>query len=127
MRCDGESSDLPSEKRAVHAYVQTEVHDKFEEYVSSIGFSSSSALLTLLILREIQIERLATVTELASRDHPRGAKISAYVQGVRAEQFRARSVFLGRSQSACAAELILREIDERWLENILVAERGAVR
>ena len=127
MRCNGDSSDFSSEKRAVHAYVQPVVHDKFESYVSKIGFSSSSALLTLLILREIQIERLAAIAEVALNNLPKGSKISAYVHSARAEQFRARTATLGRSQSACAAELVLREIEERWLESVLVAGRGAAQ
>lgn len=128
MRCNGESSDLVGEKRAVHAYVRTEVHDKFEAYVASLGFSSASALLTLLILREIQVERLASASVGNSvTDMPKEAKISAYVQGVRAEQFRARTVHLGRSQSACAAELVVREIEERWLERVLADEKDAAR
>lgn len=120
MRCDQELGER-AEKLAVHAYVQADSRLRFEAYLKEIGLTSGSALLTLLILREIELRLLRSTAGPSSAQEARSKKVSAYVQADHAERFRAHADALGRSNSDCAAELIERELDERWLKAALVA------
>jgi hypothetical protein len=118
MRCDLDFGEK-TEKLAVHAYVQASSRLRFEAYLMEIGLTSGSALLTLLILREIELRLLRSNAESSWARVARSKKVSAYVQAKHAEQFRAHADALGRSSSDCAAELIERELDERWLKAAL--------
>lgn len=120
MRCEPQIEER-TEKLAVHAYVQANCHLRFEAYLKEIGLTSGSALLTLLILREIEIRLLQPNVPSPPANEARSKKVSAYVQADHAERFRAHVDALGRSNSDCAAELITRELDERWLKASLIA------
>lgn len=117
MRC---SIPDGSARSAVHAYVSPDVHRNFEAYAAELGVPSSSSLLALLIARELRIERLGREAR-PPVVQPRGAKVSTYIDGARAERFRERAAVLGRSQSACAGELVAREMQERWLDRSLAS------
>lgn len=120
MRCNPESRERAG-KLAVHAYVRANSHLRFEAYLKEIGLTSGSALLTLLILREIELRQLQPVTGSLSAHEARSKKVSAYVQADHAERFRAHADSLGRSNSDCAAELVERELNEQWLKTALLA------
>jgi hypothetical protein len=120
MRCGPDIGER-AEKLAVHAYVQANCHLRFEAYLKEVGLTSGSALLTLLILREIELRLLRPSAGLAAAQESRSKKVSAYIQTDHAERFRAHVDALGRSNSDCAAELIERELDERWLKAALIA------
>lgn len=120
MRCDPDCGER-AEKLAVHAYVQANSHLRFEAYLKEIGLTSGSALLTLLILREIELQLLRPTDGPSSAQEARSKKVSAYVHADHAGRFRAHADALGRSNSDCAAELIERELDERWLKGALIA------
>ena len=111
-----------TEKHAIHGYVCPDVHGRFEAYRREVGLTSSSALLTLLVLREIKLQRLGPARG-RSRDVQSGttrdAKVSAYIDSGRAQAFKALTDKLGRSASECAAALVERELDERWLDAAL--------
>lgn len=124
MRCEANSEER-ADKLAVHAYVQANSHLRFEAYLKEIGLTSGSALLTLLILREIEIRLLRPSSRLSLTQEARSRKVSAYVQTDHAELFRAHADALGRSNSDCAAELIERELDERWLKAALITASEA--
>jgi hypothetical protein len=76
----------------------------------------------LLVLRELNIQRLSA-SPPRSRDGaapvPRESKVSAYIDADKVTEFKALSDALGRSTSDCAADLIARELEERWLEMVL--------
>lgn len=110
---------MPQTKTAIHGYVRPDVHDRFETYRRTIGLTSGSALLTLLIIREIRLKRLGGPTVTNGAGGPRGAKVSAYLDDKSASTFRGLVGTLGRSVSDCAADLIERELSERWLEAAL--------
>lgn len=114
----------PTEKHPIHGYVCADVHGRFEAYRREIGLTSGSALLTLLVLRELNIQRLRA-SPPRSRDGvapmPRESKVSAYIDADKVTEFKALSDGLGRSTSDCAADLIARELEERWLETVLKA------
>jgi hypothetical protein len=118
MRCAQDCGEK-TEKLAVHAYVRADSRLRFEAYLKEIGLTSGSALLTLLILREIELRLLRPISGPTSADEARSKKVSAYVQADHAERFRAHADALGRSNSDCAAELIERELGERWLKAAL--------
>ena len=118
MRCEADLEEK-AEKLAVHAYVQANCHLRFEAYRKEVGLTSASALLTLLILREIELRLLQPSAGLAATQEARSSKVSAYVLAEHAERFRSHVDALGRSNSDCAAELIERELDERWLKAVL--------
>ncbi len=110
------------EKQAIHGYVCTEIHNGFEAYRREVGLTSGSALLTLLVLREIKVQRLgsaATRAREGSGGVPRDAKVSAYIDAAKFEEFKALTSGLDRSASECAAALIERELKERWLQAAL--------
>jgi hypothetical protein len=115
----------PAEKHPIHGYVCADVHGRFEAYRREIGLTSGSALLTLLVLRELNIQRLSASPPRA-RDGvapiPRESKVSAYIDADRAAEFKALSDGLGRSTSDCAADLVARELEERWLETVLKSQ-----
>lgn len=119
-RCEIEC-DEKAEKLAVHAYVQATSRLEFEAYLKEIGLTSGSALLTLLILREIELRLLGPSSANSLGQCARSKKVSAYILSEHAERFRELTVALGRSKSDCAAELIERELKERWLRAALVA------
>lgn len=104
-----------TEKHAIHGYVCSDVHGQFETYRRELGLTSSSALLTLLVLREIKLQRLAMCTGRAREGRPRNAKVSAYIDYGKAQAFKGLINQLGRSASDCAADLVARELEERWL------------
>ena len=109
-------------KHAIHAYVPAEIHSDFEAYRRELGLTSASALLTLLVLREIRLQRLSATPPGGDPGHAfaaRDAKVSAYIDANKAEAFRAVCGGLGRSVSDGAADLIARELAERWLEAAL--------
>ena len=108
-----------NEKHAIHGYVCPDLHDQFETYRRKLGLTSSSALLTLLVLREIKLQRLAASTGRAREGEPRNAKVSAYIDSGKAQAFKGLIDQLGRSASDCAADLVARELEERWLEATL--------
>lgn len=120
MRCKFDLGEK-AEKLAVHAYVPADCRLRFEAYLKEIGLTSGSALLTLLILREVEIRLLQPAASAWSSQGLRSKKVSAYVQADHAERFRAHADALGRSNSDCAAELIGRELDEQWLKAALIA------
>ena len=119
MRCEPDFEDK-AEKLAVHAYVQANCHLRFEAYRNEVGLTSGSALLTLLIMREIELRLLKPGVGFTTTQEARSSKVSAYILADHAERFRAHVDALGRSNSDCAAELIERELDERWLKAALV-------
>lgn len=108
-----------AEKHAIHGYLCPNVHDQFETYRRELGLTSSSALLTLLVLREIKVQRLAASTHRSREGQPRNAKVSAYIDSSKAQAFKGLIDQLGRSASDCAADLMARELEERWLEMTL--------
>jgi hypothetical protein len=112
----------PAEKHPIHGYVCADVHGQFEAYRREIGLTSGSALLTLLVLRELKLERLGA-SPLRTREGiaptPRESKVSAYIDADKVTEFRTLTDALGRSTSDCAADLIARELEERWLEMVL--------
>lgn len=120
MRCDPDFEER-AEKLAVHAYVRASSHSQFEAYLKEVGLTSGSALLTLLIVREVELRLLRPTAESSLPQEARSKKVSAYVQTDHAERFRAHADALGRSNSDCAAELIERELDEHWLKTALIA------
>ncbi len=120
MRCEPDLEEK-AEKLAVHAYVKANCHLRFEAYRKEVGLTSGSALLTLLILREIELGLLRPGAGSAATQETRSSKVSAYILTDHAERFRAHADSLGRSNSDCAAELIERELDERWLKAALLA------
>lgn len=110
---------MPQTKIAIHGYVRPDVHDQFEAYRRTIGLTSGSALLTLLIIREIRLKRLSGTTIASGDRRRRAAKVSAYLDDKCAGKFKGLVDTLGRSASDCAADLIERELSERWLEGAL--------
>ena len=117
-----------TEKHAIHGYVCPDVHGRFEAYRRAVGLTSSSALLTLLVLREIKLQRLEP-TGGRARDAQGGtardAKDSAYIDSGKAQAFKALTDKLGRSASDCAAALVEQELDERWLHAALAQPSAA--
>ena len=113
-----------SDKLAIHGYVHPDTKGKFEAYRRDIGLTSSADLLTLLILREIELRRLAATPSSAVGREPRGSKVSTYIDPTRAAIFKKHVDMLGRSSSECAADLIERELAERWLVAALRMESG---
>jgi hypothetical protein len=112
MRC--------SDKRAINAYVHPDMRVRFEAYRREIGLTSDSALLTLLILREIRLKRLCSLTV---GQQPRGVTVSAYMDAAHAGEFEAHIKELGRSASESAGALVEQELSERWLESALKGPR----
>lgn len=108
-----------TEKHAIHGYVCSHVHERFEAYRRKLGLTSGSALLTLLVLREIKLQRLATAATRVRDGQPRSAKVSAYIDSGKIQAFKGFIDQLGRSASDCAADLVERELEERWLETII--------
>jgi hypothetical protein len=111
----------PAEKHPIHGYVCADVHGRFEAYRREIGLTSGSALLTLLVLRELQLQRLGALplTRDGTVSMPRESKVSAYIDADKFAEFKGLSDALGRSTSDCAADLIARELEERWLKTVL--------
>ena len=112
----------PAEKHPIHGYVCADVHGRFEAYRREIGLTSGSALLTLLVLRELKLQRLGASpprTRDGTAPMPRESKVSAYIDADKVTEFKALTDALGRSTSDCAADLIARELEERWLETAL--------
>jgi hypothetical protein len=105
-----------TEKHPIHGYVCPDIHGQFEAYRRELGLTSSSALLTLLVLREIKLRRLATSAMRTRDGQPRNAKVSAYIELGKVQAFKELIDQLGRSASDCAADLVERELEERWLE-----------
>jgi hypothetical protein len=105
-------------KTAFHGYVPSNTHDKFERYWGGIGLTSASALVALLIVREIELKRLTSAGRHSGAE-PRASKVSAYVPTQQAVLFKDHAAGLGRSVSDCVAELVEREVGERWLHSAL--------
>ena len=63
-----------TEKHPIHGYVCPDVHGQFEAYRRELGLTSSSALLTLLVLREIKLQRLAGAGARARGKNHRAAR-----------------------------------------------------
>ena len=114
-----------TEKHPIHGYVCPDVHGQFEAYRRELGLTSSSALLTLLVLREIKLQRLAGAGARARDGQPRNAKVSAYIDSSKAQAFKGLIDQLGRSASDCAADLVERELEERWLQAVIEASPAA--
>lgn len=110
-----------TEKHPIHGYVCPDVHGQFEAYRRELGLTSSSALLTLLVIREIKVQRLASSGARARDGQPRTAKVSAYIDSSKAQAFKGLIEQLGRSASDCAADLVERELEERWLQAVIEA------
>lgn len=110
-----------TEKHPIHGYVCPDVHGRFEAYRRELGLTSSSALLTLLVLREIKLRRLIASASRTRSNRPRDAKVSAYIDMGKVQAFKELIEQLGRSASDCAADLLARELEERWLEKVLEA------
>lgn len=110
-----------TEKHPIHGYVCSNVHGQFEAYRRKLGLTSSSALLTLLVLREIKLQRLANSVARTRDGQPRNAKISTYIDSGKAQAFKGLIDQLGRSASDCAADLVERELEERWLQAVIEA------
>lgn len=108
-----------TEKHAIHGYVCSETHEQFEAYRRDVGLTSASALLTLLVLREIKLQRLAGSSLRVREGRPRNSKVSAYIDAGKAQAFKVVVDQLGRSASDCAADLVERELEERWLQTAL--------
>lgn len=107
-------------RRAVHAYVENDLHVRFVIYREQCGLSTDAALLSLLVLREIKLRRLAQKMDGSAADpaHPteaRTAKITTNIDQGSRDAFFALAGGLSRSASACAADLVERELQERWL------------
>lgn len=102
-------------KAAFHGYVRNETHDSFERYMTELGLTSASALVALLLVRELALKRL-TSAGWQSGTEPRTSKITAYVPAPQAAAFREHAAALGRSVSECVAELVEREVAECWLQ-----------
>ena len=102
------------EKSSVYGYVRSDTHGKFEHYWGNLGLTSASALVCLLIAREIELKRLRALGSQAGNE-PRISKVSAYVPEPHAARFKEHAARLDRSTSDCVAELVEREIDEQWL------------
>jgi hypothetical protein len=117
MAVDAQATD----KHPIHGYVCPDVHGQFEAYRRELGLTSSSALLTLLVLREIKLRRLETSGVRVRHGQPRNAKISTYIDSGKAQAFMGLIDQLGRSASDCAADLVERELDERWLQAVIEA------
>lgn len=110
-----------TEKHPIHGYVCPDVHGRFEAYRRELGLTSSSALLTLLVLREIKLQRLAGASPRIRDGQLRSAKVSAYIDSSKAQAFKGLIDQLGRSASDCAADLVERELEERWLQAVIEA------
>ncbi|MFN3817359.1 hypothetical protein [Blastomonas sp.] len=110
-----------AEKHPIHGYVCPDVHCQFEAYRRHLGLTSSSSLLTLLVIREIKVKRLASSGVRVRDGQPRTAKVSAYIDSGKAQAFKGLIEQLGRSASECAADLVERELEERWLETVIEA------
>ncbi|OYW19621.1 MAG: hypothetical protein B7Z52_03345 [Burkholderiales bacterium 12-64-5] len=113
-----------SDKQGIYGYVQPDIKNQFEAYRRGVGLTSDSELLTLLILREIEQKRLSAKAVGLVRQAG-NTKISARLDPVRAEQFKAHVQALGRSCSESAAALIERELTERWLVAALRVGKGS--
>lgn len=114
MRCQLQANHEIFRKTAFHGYVPSDTHDKFERYWADMGLTSASALISLLIVREIQLKRLSSVGRQSGAE-PRPTKVSTYVPTPQAVLFKQHANGLGRSVSDCVAELVEREVGERWL------------
>jgi hypothetical protein len=114
-----------TEKHPIHGHVCPDVHAQFEAYRRELGLTSGSALLTLLVLREIKLQRLASSGTRVRDGQPRNAKVSAYIDSSKAQAFKGLIDQLGRSASNCAADLVERELEERWLQRVIEASPAA--
>ena len=107
--------------KAVHAYVEPALRERFEGYRELCGLPSAAALLSLLVMREMKLRRLAAAdgppipAVQARTGPPRSTKISTIIEARCQTEFAAHAVRLGSSASACAAALASKELDERWL------------
>lgn len=118
MRCKVQPNHEDTGKTAFHGYVPNETHDRFERYRSGLGLTSASALVALLIVREIELKRL-TSTGWQNSSDLRTSKVTTYVPTQQAVLFKGHAGGLGRSVSDCVAELVEREVEERWLHSAL--------
>ena len=124
--CRGEAAFMPQ----ITAYLSPDVKAQFHAYAGRIGIDVSG-LVKLLIVRERRLERLKLcvndiVSPLRRRKRGEGVpldKITAHLpepEAVREFDLYAHS--LGLNRDAAAAQLIRRELEERWLEAALSAE-----
>lgn len=104
----------------IHSYVDDATHGEFETYRKALGFDNGSAMLSLLMLRELASPRL-TASNTPDRTGPaKRAKVSAYLDSAKAKAFADHAETLGRKASGAGAELIRLEIKERWFEAALL-------
>lgn len=114
----------------ITAYLSPDDKAQFDAYAGTIGIDVSG-LVKLLIVRERRLERLKPTAKdcpAAPSRRKRGqglplGKITAHLPAPEAvREFDAHARSLGLNRDAAAAQLIRRELEERWLEVALSAE-----
>ena len=93
---------------------------EFEKYSASLGVDLA-ALATILIVRELNHDRLPSLVELGSRHRTqKGKRVSARTKQVELkERFADHAKKCGLSSDAAASALFRAELAERWLGKCL--------
>lgn len=94
--------------------------DAFNGYADSMNLNSS-AVANLLILRELELQRLSELEHL-QRHYPRvecGKIVAHQPQGLTKQAFTAHAKRYGLKPTAAAERLFRAELEEGWLEGCL--------
>ena len=119
-RSDGEI-DMPSKNRVtIGGWLSSQEGIEFEEYSNNLGVDIA-ALATILIVRELNCDRLLALAASGSRPRAnKGKRISARTKQVHIkERFADHAIRHGLSPDAAATVLFRAELKERWLGTCL--------
>ena len=104
----------------IYAYIDEKTRENLNAYAVSLGLKTNAPLLGLLIVRETHQRTLGPATT-GRGEAQQGKKVVAELSRAHADQFIKITKSLGRSRTDCAAELLNRELKERWLERAVAA------
>jgi hypothetical protein len=119
----GESGEPPKSRfPQISAYVAPLERDAFERYAGRLGISMS-ALLNLLVRRELRLHRLPDLRDEHLRPKaPQARKVIAHLDDSSLnESFAMHASRSGLVVAAAAAILIRVELVESWLEEAMLA------
>lgn len=101
----------------VHAYLDAESKLEFEAYAEALGLEAGT-LLRLLLVREDR-RRCLNPPGVTRRIGPERTKVTARCGVELALRFAEHASRRGHNRSDAARELVLAELEERWLERCL--------
>lgn len=118
---------FPVHRRSIiGAWLSADDGHAFSSYAQSLGLDES-ALATLLLVRELQLKRLANTSEKRLDAAGKVKRVSARPRNPAVESaFAAHAKSVGLRPGRAASILYLAELSERWLERALCLQGNQI-